>query len=104
MAAAVRLRVDYSALNLLALARRSGDASHITSHKTARDQTGTLRAMNSECRARSNRNSARDDIGIRSRVRSDEADTRAGGKMLDHGTDSGDLSLERQATFGMSVH
>jgi len=35
--------------------------------------------------------------------RSDEADTRAGDKMLDHGADSADLALERQATWGMSA-
>jgi len=29
--------------------------------------------------------------------------THAGDKMLDHGTDAGDLTLERQATWGMSV-
>jgi len=29
------------------------------------------------------------------------ADTHAGGEMLDHGADLGNLTLERQATWGM---
>jgi len=33
----------------------------------------------------------------------DEPNTRVGGKMLDHGANSADLTLDRQATWGMSV-
>ena len=40
---------------------------------------------------------------VRAASRSDEANTRAGGKMLDQGDDSADLALDRQAAWGMSA-